>query len=94
MCLIFNAKKKVFKTYKKTRKSVTFINIQTYESDTRRSLIQIRLSVTIKKYKEVPLSAKGCTHSSRYLHHSKYKMFEKAPKKGSSLLPLNHVTVD
>jgi len=27
-------------TYKKTRKSVTFIDIQKYESDTKRSLIE------------------------------------------------------
>ena len=40
------------------------------------------------------LSTKGCTHSSRHLYSSKYKMFGRAPKKGSSLLPLNHVTVD
>jgi len=39
MCQIFNAKKE-FKTYKETRKSVTFIDIQTYETDTKRSLIQ------------------------------------------------------
>ena len=57
MCLIF--KKKKFKIYKKIRKSVTFINIQTYESDTRHSLIHIRLSVTIKEYKEVPLSQRN-----------------------------------
>jgi len=37
------------------------------------------------------LSAKGGTHSSRHLHHFKYKMFGRASKKGSSLLPLNHV---
>ena len=32
--------KEEVKTYKKTEKNVTFIDIQTYESDTRRSLIQ------------------------------------------------------
>jgi len=32
--------KEEVKTYKKTGKSVTFIDIQTNESDTRRSLIQ------------------------------------------------------
>ena len=40
------------------------------------------------------LSAKGCTHSSRHLHRSKYKMFGRAPKKGSSLLPLSHIAVN
>jgi len=40
------------------------------------------------------LSAKGCTHSSRNLHRSKYKMFRRAPKKDHFLPPLDHVAVD
>jgi len=32
------------------------------------------------------LSVKGCTHSLRYFHHSKYKMFGRAPKKKWSVL--------
>jgi len=37
---------------------------------------------------------KGCTHSLKYLHHSRSKMFGRKPKIGSSLLPLDHITVD
>ena len=47
--------KEEVKTYKKTRKSVTFIDIQTYESDTKTLSYTIRLSVTIKEHKGVPL---------------------------------------
>jgi len=28
------------------------------------------------------LSVRGCTHSLKHAHHSKYKMFGRAPKKG------------
>ena len=28
------------------------------------------------------LSVEGCTHSLKHVHHSKYKMFGRAPKKG------------
>ena len=28
------------------------------------------------------LSVKGCTHSLKHSHHSKYKMFRRATKKG------------
>ena len=41
----------------------------------------IRLSVTIKEYKEDPLSQR--LHSLlEASHHSKYKMFGRAPKMG------------
>ena len=40
------------------------------------------------------LSAKGCTHSLRHLHRSKYKMFGRASKKDHFLPPLDHITVD
>ena len=56
MCATENKK---FKTKAEAkRKSVTFIYIQIYESDTRYKTLSytIRLSVTIKEYKEVPLS--------------------------------------
>ena len=37
---------------------------------------------------------KGCTHSLKYLHHSRSKMFGRAPKKGSSFPPLDHISVE
>ena len=39
-------------------------------------------------------SVKGCTHSLKHLHHSRCKMFGRTPKRGSSLPPLDHITVD
>ena len=55
---------KRFKTIKRGRKkNVTFIYIQAYESDTKRSLIQWDWVLHLKEYKEVPLSLRGCTHS-------------------------------
>ena len=48
---------KRFKTIERGRKkNVTFIYIKAYESDTKTLSYTIRLSVTIKEYKEVPLS--------------------------------------
>jgi len=38
--------------------------------------------------------AKGCNHSLKHLHHSRSKMFGRTQKKGSSLPPLDHITVD
>ena len=40
------------------------------------------------------LSTKGCTHSSRHLHRSKYKMFGRASKKDHFLPLLDQVAVD
>jgi len=55
MCLILNAKKE-FKIYKKTRKSVTFYWYSNIWKLYKTHSYTIRLSVTIKEYKEVLLS--------------------------------------
>ena len=81
MSLIFNAKKE-FKTYKKTRKSVTLF-IFKYMKVIQDALLYNKIEYYNKGVQRSPsLSVKGCTQSLKHAHHSTYKMFGRALKKG------------
>ena len=84
--LIFNAKKE-FKTIEEDKKKVSLLFISRHMKVIQDALLYNKIECYNKGVQRIPsLSVKGCTHSLKQSHYSKYKMFGKAPKKGWALL--------
>ena len=77
------------------KKKVSFLFMSRHIKMIQDTLLYNKIECYNKGVQRSPSrSVKGCTHSLKYLHHSRAKMFRRTSKKGSAFPLLDYISVE